>query len=129
MFKTPNGIAIVEVANIGTGRTPGAAAAPGTPGGASVEIVASRARGGYFARRTREIYYTGSGSGTVTAVNIDTKRTREVWYARGIINADETLSVVKNGNAVDPEGKYPRPPARPLVPQLQRMFRASRWQS
>jgi hypothetical protein len=102
---------------------------PAIPFAASLEIVAPRARGGYFARRTREIYYTGSGSGTVTAVNIDTKRTREVWYARGIINADETLSVVKNGNAVDPEGKYPRPPARPLVPQLQRMFRASRWQS
>jgi oligogalacturonide lyase len=45
-----------------------------------------------------------------------------VAHARGLINADETLSVVKNGTAADPEGKYPRPPVRPVVPQLQRMF-------
>ena len=32
-----------------------------------------RARGGYFARRTREIYFNGGGGGTVTAVNVDTK--------------------------------------------------------
>jgi oligogalacturonide lyase len=108
MFNTPNGIAILDVATIG---------ASGRP----LEIVAPRARGGYFARRTREIYYNGGG-GTITAVNIDTRRTREVSHARGIINADETLSVVKNGNAVDPDGKYPRPPARAAVPQLQRMF-------
>jgi oligogalacturonide lyase len=56
------------------------------------------------------------------AVDIDTRRTREVQYARGLINADETLSVVKNGNAVDPDGTYPHPPIRPVVPQLQRMF-------
>ena len=43
MFNTPNGIAIIHVAKIGT---PGAGA----------EVVAPRARGGYFARRTREIY-------------------------------------------------------------------------
>src|SRR5713101_9954112 len=45
MFNTPNGIAIVDVAKIGTSR-------------AQLDIAASRARGGYFARRTREIYYT-----------------------------------------------------------------------
>jgi len=77
MFNTPNGIALVDVAKIGTNA-------------ARLDIVASRARGGYFARRTREIYYSGSGSGTVTAVNIDTRRTREVPYAHGLINADET---------------------------------------
>jgi len=109
MFNTPNGIAIVDVAKIGTNA-------------ARLDIVASRARGGYFARRTREIYYSGSGSGTVTAVNIDTRRTREVPYAHGLINADETLSVVKNGNAVDPGLTHPRPATRPAVPQLQRMF-------
>src|SRR5438034_10667391 len=76
MFNTPNGIAIVKVATIGTN-------------GARLAIVAPRGRGGYFARRTREIYYNGSGSATVTAVNIDTRRTREVPFARGLINADE----------------------------------------
>src|SRR5213083_1568871 len=60
MFNTPNGIAIVDVAAIGTA-------------GAKLEIIASRARGGYFARRTREIYYNNGSGGTVTAVNIDTK--------------------------------------------------------
>ena len=62
----------------------------------------------------------------VTALNVDTKRTREVPHARGLINADETLSVVKNGKAVDADGKYPRPPVRPIVPQLQRMFPGKR---
>src|SRR5216117_1564499 len=63
MFNTPTGIAIVDVAKIGTA-------------GATPEIVVPRGRGGYFARRTREIYYTVSGSPTVTAVNVDTSRTR-----------------------------------------------------
>ena len=111
MFSTPNGIASVDVATIGTG-------------GSRLEIVTARARGGYFARRTREIYYNGSGrgSGTVTAFNIDTRQTRDVPHARGLINADESLSVVKNGTAVDPDGQHPRPPARPVLPQLLRMF-------
>ncbi len=88
MFSTPNGIAIFDVAKIGTN-------------GARLEIVASRALVGYFARRTREIYYNSSSGGT---------------------NADETLTVVRNGNAVDRDGKYPRPATRPVLPQLQRMF-------
>src|SRR3989454_10898327 len=65
IVNTPTGIASVDVAKIGTD-------------GARLEIVAPRARGGYFARRTREIYYNASGSGTITAVNIDTRRIREV---------------------------------------------------
>jgi oligogalacturonide lyase len=113
MFNTPNGIAIVDVAGIGTA-------------GAKLEIVASPARGGYFARRKREIYYSGTGrgagSGTVTAVDIDTRRSREIPFARGLVNADDTLSVIKNGNAVDPDGTHPRPAARAAVPQLLRMF-------
>lgn len=113
IVNTPNGIAIADVATIGTA-------------GARLAIVAPRARGGYFARRTREIYYGGRNGGTITAVSIDTGQTRDVPHARGIINADETLSVVKNGNAADPDGKYPRPAARPVVPQLQRMFPGKR---
>ena len=112
MFNTPNGIAVVEVAKIGS--------ADGKP-----EIVA-RGRGGYFARRGREIYFTASSSGRgaspISAVNVDTKMIREVSHSRGLINSDESLSVVKNASAADPEGKYPRPPARVAVPQLQRMF-------
>ena len=106
MFGTPRGIAVLDVAKIGTGARP--------------EIVAAAGRSSYFARRTRQIYFTSAGK--VMAVNLDTKATREVPHARGVINADETLSVVKNANARDPDGRYPRPPARPIVPQLQRMF-------
>ncbi len=110
MFSTPGGIAVVDVARIGAGAKP--------------EIVTPAARGGYFSRRTREIYFGsgGRGSGRVAAVNVDTKATRDLPNARGLINADETLSVVKNANPQDPEGRYPRPPMRPIVPQLQRMF-------
>jgi oligogalacturonide lyase len=89
-------------------------------------VIAPGARGSYFARRTREIYYTAGGAGgapsRILAINVDTRQTREVPHARGLINADETLSVVKNANASDPNGKYPRPAPRPVVPQLQRMF-------
>jgi oligogalacturonide lyase len=110
MFNTPNGIAVVDVAKIGSRDL--------TP-----QIVA-RGRGGYFARRAREIYFNAGGRGdtSMSAVNVDTKQTGSVQYARGLINADETLSVIKNGNAADPEGTYPKPPVRAAVPQLQRMF-------
>ena len=114
MFSTPQGIAVVDVAKIGAGAKP--------------EIVTSAARGGYFSRRTRDIYFTtgGRGSARVSAVNVDTKATRELPTARGLVNADETLSVVKNASAQGPDGRYPRPPTRPIVPQLQRMFPGKR---
>src|SRR5262245_42302584 len=95
MFSTRGGIAILKVADIGTPR-------------ARPEIVTTGARGGYFARRSREIFYNaaapGAGRGAVgvMAVNIDTRETRQITHARGLINADGTLSVVKNGNALDP---------------------------
>jgi oligogalacturonide lyase len=109
IFNTPGGIALYDVSRIGT-----ASARP--------EIVVPGGRGGYFARRTREIYYSAGGSRTISAIDIDTKRTRDLTYARGLINADETLSVIKNANALDPDSKYPRPQPREKVPQLQRMF-------
>jgi len=112
MFNTPSGIAVADVAKIGNADLKPEIVAPG--------------RGGYFARRTREIYFTTSSSGrgasAISAVNVDTKKIREIAHARGLINADETLSVVKNANAADPDGKYPRPPVRVAVPQLRRMF-------
>jgi len=117
MFQTSKGIAVVDVARIGN---------PGT----RIEIVAPEARGGYFARRGRDIYLSGragnSGGGRdggpVMAVHVDTRAIREVKNARGLINADETLSVVKKAPAIDRDGKYPPPPPRAIVPQLQRMF-------
>jgi oligogalacturonide lyase len=114
MFNTPNGIAVIDVARIGSAD-------------AKPEIIA-QGRGGYFARRTREIYFNqaapggGRGVPTIAAVNVDTKQVRVIEHARGLVNADGTLSVVKNSNAVDAESKYPKPPVRVAVPQLQRMF-------
>ena len=118
MFTTPRGMAVVDVAKIGQADL--------------VPEIVTTTRGGYFARRTREIYYTAlasgaaRGGGTIMAVNVDTKKTREVKLAGGLVNADETLSLVKNGNAIDREGKYPKPAVRPVVPQLQRMFPGKR---
>src|SRR5437773_5219688 len=54
MINTPAGIAIVDVAAIGTG-------------GAKARIVAPGGRGGYFARQTREIYFNDA-RGTLMAV-------------------------------------------------------------
>src|SRR5262245_44273849 len=82
MFQTPKGIAVIDVAGIGTT-------------GTRIEIVAPEARGGYFARRGRDIYLSGRGGnsgggrdgGPVMAVNVDTRAIREVKNARGLINA------------------------------------------
>ena len=121
MLRTPKGIAVVNVASLGRD-------AP------SLNIVSTSGRGGYFARRGRDIYLSGvagnsgsgRGEGTVSAVNVDTRAVRDVPHARGLINADETLSVVKNARAVDRDGKYPPPPPRAVIPQLQRMFPGKR---
>jgi oligogalacturonide lyase len=137
MFNTPAGIGVVDVAKIGQDQP--------------VTIVAPNARGGYFARQSREIYCTAGGGrgnrggnapatqpggapqargrrgggapggGTVMAVNVDTKAVREVPNARGIINADETLSAYSIV-AEDPSGNTPKPATRTARPQLERMF-------
>lgn len=110
MFSTPAGIVVVDVATIGTR---GAARELVVPGAAR--------RGSSFARRSREIYVSDERGG-VRAVNVDTKASRDLPNARGIVNVDETLSVVKNAKAADPDGTHPRPPVRQAVSQLQRMF-------
>src|SRR6476469_2054966 len=79
MFNTPNGIAVVNVAKIGNAEL-------------KPELVA-QGRGGYFARRSRDIYFTNGN--TISAVDSETRRVREVPHARGLINADETLALVK----------------------------------
>src|SRR5262245_48951133 len=82
MFNTPAGIGLVKVADIGT-----ASAKP---------AILAGTRGGYFARRSREIFYNspapgaGRGSFRLMAVNVDTRETRQLTHARGFINADET---------------------------------------
>ena len=88
MLRTPKGIAVVDVAKIGSATL-------------TLDIVSATARGGYFARRGRDIYLSGGagnsgggrGESSLTAVNVDTRAIRELPHARGLINADETLSV------------------------------------
>jgi oligogalacturonide lyase len=113
IVNTPGGLAVVEVAKIGTPA-------------ANLDVIATGARGAYFSRKTDEVYFSAGGpggrGGPVKAVHVGTRAVRDLANARGLINADESLSAIKNGAASDPEGKYPRPPARPIVPQLQRMF-------
>jgi oligogalacturonide lyase len=121
MLRTSKGVAVVDVAKIGSEAL-------------TLNIVSETARGGYFSRRGRDIYLSaaagnsggGRGESGITAVNVDTKALRQIAHGRGQINADETLSVHKNARAVDRDGKYPPPPARPIVPQLQRMFPGKR---
>jgi oligogalacturonide lyase len=72
MFNTPNGIAIVDVAKIGQSDL-------------KPEIVA-KGRGGYFARRRREIDFTNGSS--ISAVHVDTRQVHEVTRGRGLINSD-----------------------------------------
>ena len=67
MLRTPKGTAVIDVAKIGTESAP-------------LEIVSATGRGGYFARRGRDIYLSsgagnsgsGRGDGSVMAVNVDT---------------------------------------------------------
>jgi oligogalacturonide lyase len=98
LFNTPNGIAVVDVAKIGSPDL-------------KPDIVA-QGRGGYFARRRREIYFTSSSSGSgttaISAVNVDTRTVRDVAHAHALINSDESLSAVKNATAVDPDGSRVR---------------------
>ncbi len=160
LMGTPSGIAIVDLAKLGT-EPPKA------------ELVVPGGRGGYMARRTREIYFVrgggpaggggrgrgtrggdaeppsaqaqrdgsapasatppaadtgarggrgGFGGGEVFAYNLDTKETRQVPHAsRTLISCDETFTA-STVTQEDPSGKTPKPPERPIVPQLGRMF-------
>jgi oligogalacturonide lyase len=120
MLRTPKGVAVIDVAKLGRDDL-------------KLDVVAPQAGGGYFARRGRDIYLSGAGNsgsgrgaGPVKAVNIDTRAVREVPHATGLLNADETLAVVKKAPAIDRDGKYPLPAPRPIIPQLQRMFPGKR---
>ena len=100
MFNTPNGIAIVDVAKIGTERR--------TARDRRARVREADISPGARARSTT----TAAAAERVTAVNIDTRRTREVPHARGLINADETLSVVKNAQR-GRSGRHASAPAGP----------------
>ncbi|MSU24003.1 MAG: oligogalacturonate lyase [Opitutus sp.] len=155
IFSAPSGIGLIDLTKLGV-------EAP------QPEVVAPGGRGGYMARRTREIYFSrggaggrggrsgppgqppaanptpanptvtppataavppgarggrgGFGGGEVFAYDLDTKATRKIPHAaRTLINCDETFTLATTV-AEDPTGRTPRPPIRPLIPQLQRMF-------
>jgi oligogalacturonide lyase len=119
IFSTPSGVAVIEVATIGTPSQ-------------KLEIIASGG-GANMARRSREVYLSRGGrgaagpaaAGRIFAVNVDTRAERAVPNAVStIINCDETFTftLLRGDAAIDPSGKTTPPATRPYVPQLQRMF-------
>ena len=151
IFNTPAGIAVVDVAAIGT------------PAG-KPRIIVPDATAVAIARRNPEVYFTrgrprgprpanrpavapvGAPSGAagiplapgeaarsgftppppapLFAANLDTGAIREVPHAtsrNSTINADETFAVATIVQE-DPSGRTPKPAPRTIVPQLQRMF-------
>jgi oligogalacturonide lyase len=115
IFNTPDGVAVMDITKLG-------AQPP------KIDQVIS-GRGANMARRSRDVYVTRGGGrgrgGPVYAVNVDTKQERLITNAVStIISCDESFGfIVLTGNAaIDPTGKVQKPPARPYVSQLQRMF-------
>ena len=123
MFSTPGGIAVVDVAKIGMAGT--------TP-----DIVTSAARGGYFARRSREIYFQrrparrGARRRDVMAVNVDTMKTREVTNARGLDQRRRNAvgHEERHGAAIPMASTRARRSARPCR-SSSACFPASGWKS
>ena len=87
---------------------------------------AARARRLLRAAHARDLRTTTTRAGRSSRSTSTRRRTATSRTRAASINADETLSVVKNANATDPDGTNPRPPTRTLVPQLQRMFPGKR---
>jgi oligogalacturonide lyase len=119
IFNTPGGVAVMDITTLGS-QPP------------KSEIVTSGG-GAFMARRTREVYVTlgggrgggGRGAGSVYAVNVDSKQQRLITNAVStIISCDESFGYIllRGDAAIDPTGKTQPPPARPYVPQLERMF-------
>ena len=99
------------------------------------EVVLQGANALAMAFKSREVYFFkggkgGGGKGGVFAVNVDTKAVREVKNAvGGVINADETFSVVAR-NATDSTGKTPRPEPHKMLSQREHVRRqAEKWGS
>ncbi|MDB4889769.1 MAG: hypothetical protein JWL61_1624, partial [Gemmatimonadetes bacterium] len=111
VFSSPSGIMLLDVTTLG--------AQPPKP-----VLIVPGGSGAYFARRSREVYFTrrDAASAGVQAYDVDTKTTRAVPHAsRTLINADETFTVAAIA-AEDPSGKTLRPAPREPRPQLERMF-------
>jgi len=107
VFDTPSGIAVVDVKSLKAGPP-------------KINILVSNANAIETARRTRDVYFRRQG--VLCAVNVDTRKIREITRARAqVINCDET-SVVSTINAEDPTGKTPKPEPRVILPQHERMF-------
>jgi oligogalacturonide lyase len=86
IFDTRSGIAVVDIRKLGSEKA-GTAHATSAP-----EIVVPEARAISVAWRTPDVYYRKGGA--LCATNVETKATRELTTARGmVVNADETLLV------------------------------------
>ena len=131
IFNTPSGLAVLEVAAIGTPSQ-------------KIQILAPGSRRGIMARGSREVYVSRGGRGQrdergqlsdgvvsnerggapqIFAIHLDTVAERLIPNAVStIISADESWGFVVANGAEDPTGKTQRPPFREAKPQLERMF-------
>jgi oligogalacturonide lyase len=107
VFDTPAGIAMVNVKSLKAGPP-------------KIDIMVSNVSAIATARRTRDVYFRRAG--VLCAVNVDTRKVREITRVRAqAINCDETF-VVNTIFAEDPTGKTPKPAPRVIPPQRERMF-------
>jgi oligogalacturonide lyase len=107
VFDSPAGIAVADIKGLSAGPP-------------KVDIVVSNVGAIAMARRTRDVYFRRAG--VLCAVNLDTRKVREITRARAqAINCDETF-VVSTIFAEDPTGKTPKPVPRVVLPQRERMF-------
>jgi oligogalacturonide lyase len=108
IFNAPGGLAMVDVTRLGVETL-------------KPEVIAPESHEGAMARRARTVYFS-RGRGEVYAYDLASRQIRRVPNAtRPIFNADDSLTVA-TVIQTDPSGKTPKPAARPVVPQLGRMF-------
>jgi oligogalacturonide lyase len=107
VFDTPDGIAAVNLAQLGVTAL-------------AVNMIAPGVKAIAVARQSPEVYFTRSG--TLWAADVYTHAAREILPARATaVNCDGTIAA-RVINATDPTGRVQPPPPRTLLPQRERLF-------
>ena len=107
VFDTPDGIATVNLTDLGVTAL-------------DVDMVAPGVKAIAVARNSPDVYFTRSG--TLWAANVYTHAMRQILPARALeVNCDGTIAV-QVVNATDPTGHVQPPPARTFLPQRERLF-------
>lgn len=107
VFDTPDGIAAVNLTDLGVTAL-------------SVDKIAPGFKAMAVARNTPDVFFTRNGA--LWAVNVYSCLTRQILPTRASeVNCDGTIAV-QAINATDPSGHVQPPPARTILPQRERMF-------